>query len=75
MAREKANIFPSVVVYKLNRKNAKVKMKIFKTKSLDEINNMDIPLDGIPNDSIILDIGCGKNMVEILRKRHFEDFS
>jgi hypothetical protein len=38
MAREKSYIYPTVLVFKTsNRSNAKTKMKVYKTRNVDEI--------------------------------------
>jgi deoxyadenosine/deoxycytidine kinase len=71
MARTKSNIFPAVIVFKTSeRSNAKIKMKIYNNKCLDEILDMDIDLPGVPENAIILDVGAGEYMVKRLKERY-----
>jgi len=67
MARDSSYIYPTTVVFKSsNRKNAKVKLKTYKTKNIDEVlegleKNI---LPGIPKDAEILELGVGKRLKE-----------
>jgi|TARA_R110002020_G_scaffold2135_1_gene9737 hypothetical protein len=67
MARDSSYIYPTTVVFKSsNRKNAKVKLKTYKTKNIDEVlegleKNI---LPGIPKDAEILELGVGRRLKE-----------
>ena len=73
MSRDKNYIFPTVLVFKTsNRSNAKTKMKIFKTRSVDDIIE-DLEkgkLPGVPPNAEILDIGLGKSFIKTYKKKH-----
>ena len=73
MPREKSYLYPTVLVFKTsNRSNAKIKMKVYKTKSIDEVIDglEEDKLPGVPKKSIVLDMGIGKNMVERFKLKH-----
>ena len=67
MARDNSYTYPTTVVFKTsNRKNAKVKLKTYKTKNIDEVlegleKNI---LPGIPKDAEILELGVGRRLKE-----------
>lgn len=67
MARDSSYIYPTTIVFKSsNRKNAKVKLKTYKTKNIDEVlegleKNI---LPGIPKDAEILELGVGRRLKE-----------
>ena len=58
------------IVFKTsNRINAKTKMKSFRNKTIDDI--LDAPkLIGIPDNSVILEVGLGKQLEEQYRKKY-----
>ena len=67
MARDSSYIYPTTVVFKSsNRKNAKVKLKTYKTKNIDEVLEglEKNTLPGIPKDAEILELGVGKRLKE-----------
>ena len=73
MPREKSYLYPTVLVFKTsNRSNAKIKMKVYKTKSIDEVIDglEEDKLPGVPKKSIVLDMGIGKNMVERFKLKY-----
>ena len=73
MAREKSYIYPTVLVFKTsNRSNAKTKMKIYKTRNVDEIIDAleKDKLPGIPKSAEILDIGIGESFIEKYKKKY-----
>lgn len=60
---------PVVVVFKSsNRKNAKTKMKIFKTRHLDDI--LTNPIPGISDKAEILEIGVGAKCITRYKKEY-----
>ena len=60
---------PTVMVFKSSeRSNAKVKIKVF-NKNVDYIN-MAKKLPGVPNDSIILELGVGEKFIELWKKQY-----
>ena len=76
MAREKSYIYPTVLVFKTsNRSNAKTKMKIYKTKNVDEImEGLELgTLPGIPSkitDNEILELSVGSSFIERYKEKY-----
>ena len=76
MAREKSYIYPTVLVFKTsNRSNAKTKMKVYKTKNIDEvIDGLEMGnLPGIPSkitDDEILELSIGSSSIEKYKQRY-----
>ena len=76
MAREKSYIYPTVLVFKTsNRSNAKTKMKVYKTKNIDEvIDGLELgTLPGIPSkitDNEILELSIGSSFIEKYKQRY-----
>tara|TARA_B100000287_G_C20010973_1_gene534528 strand:- start:51 stop:272 length:222 start_codon:yes stop_codon:yes gene_type:complete len=67
--RPAQNISPVVVVWKKSKHGrSKPKMKVFKTKHVDDI--LDGKVAGIPKDAIYLDIGVGDSFIETYKKKH-----
>jgi hypothetical protein len=67
--RPPQNQAPVVVVWKASKHGrSKPKMKVFKTKHVDEI--LTKKMHGIPEDAIILDVGVGSGFVERYKKKH-----
>jgi hypothetical protein len=67
MARNNSYNYPTTVVFKTsNRKNAKVKIKTYKTKNIDEVlEGLDKnTLPGIPENAEILELGVGIRLRE-----------
>ena len=67
MPREKSYLYPTVLVFKTsNRSNAKTKMKVYKTKNIDEIIDglEEGKLPGVPKKAEVLELGLGKGMVK-----------
>ena len=63
------NISPVVVVWKKSKHGrSKPKMKVFKTKHVDDI--LDGKVAGIPKDAIYLEIGVGESFIETYKKKH-----
>ena len=67
--RPTQSIAPVVVVWKASRHGrSKPKMKVFKTKHVDEI--IEGKVAGIPKNAIYLDIGVGESFIERYKKKH-----
>ena len=67
--RPTQSIAPVVVVWKKSKHGrSKPKMKIFKTKHVDDI--LDGKVAGIPKDAIYLEIGVGESFIETYKKKH-----
>ena len=67
--RPTQSIAPVVVVWKASKHGrSKPKMKVFKTKHVDDI--LTKKMHGIPESAIILDIGVGKSFIETYKKKH-----
>ena len=73
MARDKSYLFPTVLVFKTsNRSNAKTKMKVYKTRNVDEIIE-DLEkgkLPGVPPKAKILTIGLGESMIKKYKQQY-----
>ena len=76
MPREKSYVYPTVLVFKTsNRSNAKTKMKVYKTKSVDEvIDGLEAGnLPGVPSkitDNEILELSVGPSFVEKYKEKY-----
>jgi len=73
MAREKSYLYPTVLVFKTsNRSNAKTKMKVYKTRNVDEIiealENSNLP--GVPLKAEVLKLGVGASMVKKYKEQY-----
>ena len=67
--RPAQNIAPVVVVWKKSKHGrSKPKMKVFKTKHVDDI--LDGKVAGIPKEAIYLEIGVGESFIETYKKKH-----
>ena len=67
--RPTQSIAPVVVVWKASKHGrSKPKMKIFKTKHVDDI--IEGKVAGIPKNAIYLDIGVGESFIERYKKKH-----
>jgi len=63
-------IGPVVMVFKTSkRKNAKVKMKVWKNTNIDYINGVST-LPGVPDDAPILELGVGKSYVNLWKDKY-----
>ena len=73
MAREKSYIYPTVLVFKTsNRSNAKTKIKVYKTKNVDEVIDAleEGKLPGVPKKAEVLELGLGENMVKKYKQQY-----
>ena len=59
----------SIVFKTSNRSNARVKIKTFRNKSIDDIVDAKLII-GIPDNAVILEIGMGKQLEEQYRKKY-----
>lgn len=59
----------SIVFKTSNRSNARVKIKTFRNKSIDDIVDAK-RIIGIPDNAVILEIGMGKMLEEQYRKKY-----
>ena len=67
--RPTQSIAPVVVVWKTSKHGrSKPKMKVFKTKHVDDI--IEGKVAGIPKNAIYLDIGVGESFIERYKKKH-----
>ena len=67
--RPAINMPPVVVVWKASKHGrSKPKMKVFKTKHVDDV--LTKKMHGIPESAIILDVGVGKSFIETYKKKH-----
>lgn len=73
MPREKQYLFPTVLVFKTsNRSNAKTKIKVYKTKNVDEIIEKleKNKLPGVPAKAEVLDLGIGESIVKKFKEQY-----
>ena len=73
MAREKSYIYPTVLVFKTsNRSNAKTKMKVYKTRNVDEIIDEleEGNLPGVPKKAKILELAIGNSFIKKYNQRY-----
>jgi hypothetical protein len=73
MPREKSYLFPTILVFKTsNRSNAKTKIKVYKTKNIDEIIDKleKGKLPGVPARAEVLNLGIGENMLKKYKEQH-----
>jgi hypothetical protein len=59
----------SIVFKTSNRSNARIKIKTFRNKSIDDIVDAK-RIIGIPDNAVILEIGMGKQLEEQYRKKY-----
>ena len=60
---------PVVLVFKTsNRSNARTKMKVFKTKNVDHVNEKKLP--GVPDKAVILELAVGKHYIEAYKQKY-----
>tara|TARA_R110001599_G_scaffold306095_1_gene512556 strand:+ start:423 stop:650 length:228 start_codon:yes stop_codon:yes gene_type:complete len=73
MPREKSYVYPTVIVFKTsNRSNAKTKMKVYKTRNVDEVIN-DLEkgkLSGVPSKAEILHLSIGESFINKYREKY-----
>ena len=73
MSREKSYLFPTILVFKTsNRSNAKTKIKVYKTKNIDEIIDKleKSKLPGVPAKAEVLSLGIGENMLKKFKEQY-----
>ena len=60
---------PVVLVFKTsNRKNAKIKMKIFKNKNVDIVNEKKMP--GVPENAVVLELAIGESFINTYKQKY-----
>lgn len=73
MPRQKSYIFPVSLVFKTSkRSNAKTKIKVYKTRNIDEIIN-DLEkgkLPGVPPKAEIITLGLGESIVKKYKQQY-----
>ena len=73
MAREKSYIYPTVLVFKTsNRSNAKTKIKVYKTRNVDEIMNAleEGKLPGVPKKAEVLELALGNSFIKKYKQQY-----
>ena len=73
MPREKSYLYPTVLVFKTsNRSNAKTKIKVYKTKNIDEIIDglEEGKLPGVPKKAEVLELGLGKSFIKKYKQQY-----
>lgn len=61
---------PVGILFKTSsRSNAKTKLKVFKTKNVDDLIDMDLIIPGIPERAVILRVVIGEKLVEELKTK------
>ena len=60
---------PVVLVFKTsNRSNARTKMKVYKNKNVDIVNEKKLP--GVPEKSVFLELGVGESFVNTWKQKY-----
>ena len=60
---------PVVLVFKTsNRKNARTKMKIFKNKNVDVVNEKKLP--GVPENAVVLELAVGESFIDTYKHKY-----
>jgi|TARA_R110001583_G_scaffold110092_5_gene259019 hypothetical protein len=73
MPREKSYMYPTVLVFKTSsRSNAKTKIKVYKTKNVDEvIDGLERDkLPGVPSKAEILHLSIGESFIPKYKQRY-----
>ena len=73
MAREKSYIYPTVLVFKTsNRLNAKTKMKVYKTRNVDEIiDGLEAGnFPGVPKKAKVLELALGNSFIKKYKQQY-----
>lgn len=61
---------PVGILFKTSsRSNAKTKLKVFKTKNIDNLIDMDLIVPGIPERAVILRVVVGEKLIEQLKAK------
>lgn len=61
---------PVGVLFKTSsRSNAKTKLKVFKTKNIDDLIDTDLIIPGIPERAVILRVVVGEKLIEQLKAK------
>lgn len=60
---------PVIMVFKLNRRNAKPKMKVWNNTNIDYINSCE-SLSGVPNDAEILELAVGSKFKNEFKNKY-----
>jgi hypothetical protein len=64
MAKDKYPDLPIVVTFKTsNRSNAKTKQKVIRNRNVDEVNDINTKIPGIPECAVILSIAIGERFM------------
>ena len=60
---------PVVLVFKTsNRSNARTKMKVYKNKNVDTVNEKKLP--GVPEKAVFLELAVGDHFVEKYKQKY-----
>ena len=60
---------PVVLVFKTsNRSNAKTKMKVYKNKNVDQVNEKKLP--GVPEKAVFLELAIGDQFIEKYKQKY-----
>ena len=60
---------PVVLVFKTsNRKNDRTKMKIFKNKNVDVVNEKKMP--GVPENAVVLELAVGESFIDTYKHKY-----
>ena len=69
MAREKSYIYPTVLVFKTsNRSNAKTKIKVYKTRNVDGLEEGNLP--GVPKKAEVLELALGNSFIKKYKQQY-----
>ena len=60
---------PVVLVFKTsNRSNAKTKMKVYKNRNVDQVNEKKLP--GVPENAVVLELAVGESFIDTYKHKY-----
>jgi len=60
----------SIVFATSNRKNAKIKMKVVRNRNIDQLQDCNFVIPGIPARSVIKEVGLGKYFIQKYKEKY-----
>ena len=60
----------SIVFATSNRSNAKIKLKTIKNRNIDQLQECNFNIPGIPKIAVILEVGVGRAFHDIYKKKY-----
>jgi len=60
----------AIVFATSNRKNAKIKMKVVRNRNIDQLQDCNFVIPGIPARSVIKEVGLGKYFIQKYKDKY-----